>query len=393
MSKKLERLSKNGTAILTEVPAFLMGGTYIGNPAIDGKNSSILISSMLANYGKDSDIHYAYFDEDGNTEYWYCSECDKYFSDKNGVNEILPDSVILPKTSHEYSDGKCTVCGTFEDGIGARLAGHSISLDGNIGLNFYMELDESVVADENAYMQFTLPNGHIQAVNISQAKTSEVDEKQYYVFPCKVAAKEMSDTITAQIITSNGEGTAYEYSVMEYANCILMNSGKYDSKTVALVREMLYYGEMAREYFNPVLLEPISDSYLDKVTAEILKKFEKQTSGTLPDGIEYYGSSLLLESRTTVRHYFKAAKGMSVIEYDFSAYKDGYYYTDILNIPAGQLATSKKTTIGDWSIPYSPMSYVYSVLKSGSENQNLVNLCKALYLYQQAAETYQKNTA
>ncbi|MDE6664721.1 MAG: hypothetical protein K2K14_00810 [Ruminococcus sp.] len=292
------------------------------------------------------------------------------------------------KIGHNYVNGKCTVCGTFADGIGANLAGHSISLDGNIGVNFYMELDESVVKDENAYMQFTLPNGHIQAVNVSDAKQTPVDEKIYYVFSCNVAAKEMFDTIKAQIISGDKKGKVYEYSVMDYADCILRNPDNYDDKTVELVREMLYYGQTADLYFSSSIIK--SDSGLDKVTADTLKKFEKQTNGTLPDGIEYYGSSLLLESETTVRHYFKAAKGISsVIEYGFSGYKNGYYYTDITGISAANLGTPQTTTIGDWSISYSPMSYAYDVLNSDTASDNLKNLVKALYLYNQAAEAYQ----
>lgn len=326
--------------------------------------------------------------ENGNIAYWKCDDCGTCFSDENGETEIEQSKTVISATGHKYSDGKCTVCGTFEDGIGAKLAGHSISLDGNIGVNFYMELDESVIENKEAYMQFTLPNGDTQNVNIGEAKTETVDEKQYYVFSCNVAPKEITDIITAQIITSDSrKGTVYEYSVMDYADCILLNSDNYDDKTVKLVHEMLYYGETARLYFSSSIIG--SDSDLDKVTAETLKKFEKQISGELPDGITYYGSSLLLESNTTVRHYFKAAKGTDVKEYGFSGYKDGYHYTDITGIPAGMLGTPQEKKIDDWSISYSPMSYVYSVLNSDYADENLKNLCKALYLYEQAAEAYQ----
>ncbi len=46
----------------------------------------------------------------------------------------------------------------FADGLGA-VAGQSISLDGDIGINFYMELSEEVSANESAYMLFTIPAG------------------------------------------------------------------------------------------------------------------------------------------------------------------------------------------------------------------------------------------
>lgn len=55
------------------------------------------------------------------------------------------------------NDGKCDDCGAIIDGIGAKLAGYSLSLTGNIGVNFYMELSNDIVNDESAYMNFTLP--------------------------------------------------------------------------------------------------------------------------------------------------------------------------------------------------------------------------------------------
>lgn len=312
--------------------------------------------------------------ENGNSEYWKCNDCGTCFSDENGSTEIEQSKTVISATGHKYSDGKCTVCGTFEDGIGAHLAGHSISLDGNIGVNFYMELDKSVIDDENAYMQFALPNGHIQAVNVSDATESEVDGKTYYVFSCNVAAKEMFDTIKAQIISGDKEGTVYEYSVKEYADYITSHSNDYDDDTINLVESMMNYGNSAKAYFSGQnVAEPEEEVKADKLT-----EFEKDERGTLPEGIEYYGSSLLLESETTVRHYFKVKKGTDVSRYDFKE-KNGYYYTDISNIPAGQLATPQKTTIGEWSISYSPMSYVYSVLESDSTDENLKNLCQVLY--------------
>lgn len=48
--------------------------------------------------------------QDGNSAYWYCEGCGKYFSDEDCTTEIaLADTVI--KAVHSYADGKCTVCG------------------------------------------------------------------------------------------------------------------------------------------------------------------------------------------------------------------------------------------------------------------------------------------
>ncbi|MBD5089144.1 MAG: hypothetical protein HDT30_10115 [Clostridiales bacterium] len=57
--------------------------------------------------------------EDGNSEYWYCSVCEKYFSDENGENEIqLADTVISANghdlTHTEQKEATCTEDGNIE---------------------------------------------------------------------------------------------------------------------------------------------------------------------------------------------------------------------------------------------------------------------------------------
>lgn len=46
-------------------------------------------------------------------------------------------------------------------------------------------------------------------------------EGGYYVFKCRVAAKDMTSTITAQIIDDGKQGTPYTYSVKDYADYLL----------------------------------------------------------------------------------------------------------------------------------------------------------------------------
>ena len=288
---------------------------------------------------------------------------------------------------HNYSSkGTCTICGAFKNGIGEHLDGYSLSLDGNIGVNFFMELDKSVIADENAYMKFRLPNGKTSVVLVGDAKQQTVSGTTYYVFSCEVAAKEMNETITAQIITSDKKGEIYEYSVADYIQYIRDNPTEFDEKTLSLVNAMAGYGDYAKAYFNNENLD--ANTEMDAVTADTLASFDKQISGDLPEGITYYGSSLLLESNTTMRHYFKVAEGTDVSALSFSGSKSNYYYIDIPNISAEKLGTIQNVTIGNCTISYSPMSYAYAVLSSKNTSESLKNLVKSLYLYEQAAEAY-----
>ena len=53
----------------------------------------------------------------GNTAYWYCADCDKYFSDEAGTIEIQKDSWVVPATNHAgytsfgANDATCGVAG------------------------------------------------------------------------------------------------------------------------------------------------------------------------------------------------------------------------------------------------------------------------------------------
>lgn len=49
--------------------------------------------------------------EDGNIAYWYCPDCGKYFADEACTQEITLESTVIKALGHDYEDGKCTVCG------------------------------------------------------------------------------------------------------------------------------------------------------------------------------------------------------------------------------------------------------------------------------------------
>ena len=54
-----------------------------------------IMHNMEHTYKKDATCK-----EEGNVEYYYCDECDKYYSDPKGENEISKDSLVIAKTKH-----------------------------------------------------------------------------------------------------------------------------------------------------------------------------------------------------------------------------------------------------------------------------------------------------
>ena len=51
---------------------------------------------------------------DGNTAYWTCGECNKYFADADGKTEVKLADTVIKATGHKFADGKCTVCGDID---------------------------------------------------------------------------------------------------------------------------------------------------------------------------------------------------------------------------------------------------------------------------------------
>ena len=75
------------------------------------------------------------------------------------------------------------------------LAITALSLAGDIGVNFWMELDGRYDYPEN-YMLFTV-NNRTQKVLVSEAERAP-GSPRYRIFRCGVTAKEMTDKVTAQ---------------------------------------------------------------------------------------------------------------------------------------------------------------------------------------------------
>ena len=303
---------------------------------------------------------------------------------------------VIP--AHTYAYGRCKVCGAYKNQVGVHLAGHSLTLDGDIGVHFYMELDSRLLTNEHAYMRFTLPNGQIQQIPVSDAKTDQVDEGTYYVFTCRVAAKEMTSETTAQICTDTLQGLVYSFTVQDYVKYIRNNSAEYSAEAAALAEAMLQYGAYAKAYFEGTALAPTAA--MENVTADTLSELTPGSSGTLPEGITYYGTTLLLESTTVLRHYFRVEPGFDVSQYAFSGNKGNYYYMDTngvmvnrfripVSVSVAEQTGSLQSSGSKWSLSYSPLYYLRSVLGAENTDPELKHLVQAMYLFHRAALDYE----
>lgn len=336
------------------------------------------------------------------------------------------------------NDGRCDNCSAIIDGIGAKLAGYSLSLTGNIGVNFYMELSNDVVNDESAYMNFTLPNGTTSKVYVSgthedgSTATTDTTVKNgvtYYVFTCEVAAKEMTSDIKAQMIGNNGEkkGTVYTYTVKEYADYILSHMSAEESDiskaTIQLVKGMLNYGGAAQKYFGYKTDKLASDGLTltgtvfndTSIINNITNEANKASVTCANAKVTFKSAYLSLNSTTDLCVSVQFADDVTVKEDMFAIWcntdqisKDQYevtkvneencYKITLHGVKASQLnekyAFYVELSDTEYAeLAYGTNSYAYTVMSSACDNINniesLREVVKALYAYGSCAQEYE----
>ena len=336
------------------------------------------------------------------------------------------------------NDGRCDNCSAIIDGIGAKLAGYSLSLTGNIGVNFYMELSNDIVNDESAYMNFTLPNGTTSKVYVNgtheEGSTATTDTTvkngvTYYVFTCEVAAKEMTSDIKAQMIGNNGEkkGTVYTYTVKEYADYILSHMSAEESDiskaTIQLVKGMLNYGGAAQKYFGYKTDKLASDGLTltgtvfndTSIINNITNEANKASVTCANAKVTFKSAYLSLNSTTDLCVSVQFADDVTVKEDMFAIWcntdqisKDQYevtkvneencYKITLHGVKASQLnekyAFYVELSDTEYAeLAYGTNSYAYTVMSSACDNINniesLREVVKALYAYGSCAQVYE----
>ena len=87
----------------------------------DGKQEISLVATVVPATGHQlskRDSKSATCTEAGNTEYWYCSVCKKYFSDEAGTKETTLAATVVPATGHHYGEYQLTKEATaLEEGV------------------------------------------------------------------------------------------------------------------------------------------------------------------------------------------------------------------------------------------------------------------------------------
>ncbi len=275
----------------------------------------------------------------------------------------------------------------------AEVTGNSITLFGDIGVNFFMNIKDDVLADEDATVIFTYDG------NVVEVPVSEGDETTNgYKYTCNIPAKDMITEVTCKVQTSEGESETYIYTVKEYAEVILANPETYGEEAVVLVKSMLNYGAATQTYFGYNTDSLANDTeYMTDEDRAVPKKDFSNLSFTLTEGtgeVKYYGTALSLKSEVGIKHYFILSDTVNTEELvvtvdgeNAELKKNGELYELLIpDIAAHNLYKKYEVVVGDVSLSYCVMDYAKKAQEAGK--QELLNVMFALDVYAQCAMEY-----
>ncbi|MGN1411186.1 MAG: leucine-rich repeat domain-containing protein [Oscillospiraceae bacterium] len=286
----------------------------------------------------------------------------------------------------------------------------SIALDGNVGIDFYINFSNATLNDDNAKMVFNTPNGNVE-VPKSQWVFNETN--QSYKFTIYIDSKMMDYTVTASLSTSNDNVTIEECSVNSCINSIKSNPNSEDD-LINLATAMQYYGICSNAYLNDGTLSEDEKTYLDTAFGDTqLQDYAYIKDGSLSN-ISYHSSAIILNQNIDIRHYLNIPDNFDLSNYSIRAYS--YSTNESIPIETGFLNNNQILYISlvgiqsynfdefyileitnpslneRYTIKYSVLSYVNAVLRTTNtsiENlETLKYLMKSLYLYSHMSDIY-----
>ncbi|MBR4726665.1 MAG: starch-binding protein, partial [Clostridia bacterium] len=294
------------------------------------------------------------------------------------------------------------------------VGAHSLTLDGDIGVNFYAYIPD---ATEDAYAAFTVDGKTVEAP-IDLNELIVMDELPYFKFTCNVAAPQIDTLISGVIHDGESRSAPFVYSVQTYLT-EMQEDPAYSTNEplMALAGALANYGDCANALFayNPdFIAHPLAANAaaeMENVTSAALAPYEAWTAGG-DSGVTYVGSSLVLQSETAIRHYFTLSEDATLTDYVFllgeganaveltPQASGSSYYVEIPNIPSAELGDLQTVSVYSPAIGYTLDTWHYAALSYAqkalvkyeandpSVSDALAETVKALAVYYDAASAY-----
>ncbi len=341
----------------------------------------------------------------------------------NFVSDFAGYTVIL----NEDGEAMLAESATAEPSFGT----HSLVLDGQIGVKFYMNLD-CLTEEEKAasYMTFTISGkGTVSSDPVTFDAGNTNAKSTLYGFTCYVNAIQMADTITATFHYGEEQTISEDYSIMQYYGTFKDYANEFDVETRNLVRALVCYGYCTQQFLEEAKNLPLGYDEASYAPIELPEELEETVASydhaSIADMIEEdsllfkinnmndenikgISFSVAFDSETKLTVTFKpdpSYTGIATCRIDNENEADmqkvrGRFVAEVPNIPAHKLGEMHliwaytgdncyaQVSIESTVIEASPMSYVYLMLTQGSDRAK--DCGAALYTYWQAAQAFKE---
>lgn len=292
------------------------------------------------------------------------------------------------------------------------IAGARASIADQISLSMYFGCDDVIMNGEGNYFEVSTESKDgisVDRVYFSDiADGEDIDIGGYNFADVTFPPKDMEKTVTVETFIDGVSRGVQTYCVNDYLNDIINSTDSRFDDFKDLASAALMYGACANAYFDKDS-SGVTDEMRESLASADLEPPAGADFGAdvevnnVPD-VVYVGSSLLLESSTTIRHRFGIAEGRNADEFTFAidgesvspislddtiergGVKYSVYEVEITGIAANELMLKRRFELSDGTntdvLDIGACGFAYQVAISTDElDENYRNLMKALIVY------------
>lgn len=271
----------------------------------------------------------------------------------------------------------------------------SITLGGELGLNFYVLLPDEV-ADAGAVLVMDGPYGE-QSVPVSEL---EADSEGRFKVSYRLKAIHADRKVSFKVTDAEGEtldlykysgvqvdGNVLEYGIYDYVEDAKNTPNVPDEYMNVVYSTYTYCAYSVKWKYGTALPEGVNE--LPNTDLTVFEKYRLKTEGA-SETVSLAGVSLKLDSNMALKLYFTVSDEIYNHSFMLGAESleahetntEGMYYVEIANIPALLLREDNNVVIdGDYTVAASPMTYIYYFYKNGNGDEDVENVLRAIYAY------------
>lgn len=324
---------------------------------------------------------------------------------------VTGDFEMIARGKGNYTGNKDIAWSAVEN-VPVVVRARNVFFDGQLSLVMKFVVPDEILADEDAYIEYSWLDGtelRTERELIKDLETGIVgNNEKVWLVESSVYAPEMQNKVTykfyhgdnTQIALTDVTGTesydeGYQFSFDDYLD-LAINSSNESLRDLAKAAKD--YGKAAQIHFKygdygTVELDPSS------VQLSALNIYKAKDSGSLPELIDSVKMSVDFDRDNTlyVKFNFSEAPTQEQLQTltctvddnpsELEKLSDTTYALVVRSVASPHLDTEHTFTISDatntFTTKRSVLSYAYAGIENGSDT--LKELCKALYLYNQAA--------